>query len=354
MRRINSILLLLVLSLLLMGNTSSSRITEHEKIADSIANVYFEASQQYITEWENAQLQKRITLTTANGNGYLYRVINNKKQYGFFTVASISPDVNHLEVIISTTQGEDPLVENPQAYYYSLPFEFYEHEQYSSMNLVSIANKIKPKSQVQLVSLLSVDTSKLPPVPSEYYYTYYIQYYSVQKILNTPEYYNEVLFNGCAPTSGAMLVAFYDLAIDDWDDLVDGTPPLHHDDNEEAVEDLITLMGDYMNWTTTGTALGDMNDGLDDYFDDFNHGDYHTIISTDDADYKQVIWAGNPSVLAIYTDGSSVPNHAVLGIGVSNTYMIGTRYIVRYNWRSRSGEYSINPNLFYSVTYMSR
>lgn len=360
-KRVLNLILVMFLSVYLFGFARIGRQDKRKLFSDTLAKTYFSINQEFTPEWCNAKLEKRVRLITANGDAYLYRVFDDEKQNGFFTIASISSDIDLLEIIMSTTQGEDPLIKNSQAFYYSIPFEFYEENEYNSKNIISVAKKIHKKEMLEerfnkesYESLSSINRFLLPPVPSQYYYTRYYPYYSVQKIVETPEYYNEIIYNGCAPTSGAMLTAFYDRVVPNWDDLVIGIPPLHHDDDPIAVYNLITLMGNYMNSTFSGTNIADMNTGLNEYFNDHGHGDYSVVWSENSVDYKDVIWSGNPAIMAIYTDSSPVPNHAVLGIGTSVTYLIGTRYIVRYNWRSRPGGYSLNPALFYGLSYMSR
>ena len=64
-----------------------------------------------------------------------------------------------------------------------------------------------------------------------------------------------------------------------------------------------------------------MNTGLNEYFNDHGHGDYVVylkILLTTKALYGQVTQLNG----YLYRQ-CPVPNHAVLGIGTSVTYMIG-------------------------------
>lgn len=76
---------------------------------------------------------------------------------------------------------------------------------------------------------------------------------------DVPEYFNEG--NNCAPTTGAMLISFYD-RYSKYTALYDGLLPLNHDDDKAAVDAFIDVMKTYMKTTESGTNRNDERTGL--------------------------------------------------------------------------------------------
>ena len=202
-------------------------------------------------------------------------------------------------------------------------------------------------------SAATLYTQLLISVPSSYEYTMSSSYYSEVKVLNTPEYFNYdygPIVDGCAPTSGAMLVSFYDNSV--LPNLSSVTLPMQHSTNKTVVDDLIISLASYMGTNqngTSGTTNINAQNGIQSYFRSKGYYNCYASISTSYPEYSTVILSRNPVMLII---NNNPGYHMVLGIGFSNVRYVGTMLITRYNWTSRTGEYQVNASLFNQFIYM--
>ena len=159
---------------------------------------------------------------------------------------------------------------------------------------------------------------------------------------NIPEYYNEAVDNGCAPTSGAMLISFYD-RYSSYQALYPGLLPLNHDDNKPAVDSFIVTMSNYMNTTENGTLRSDEQIGLQQYLNDHGCGGFVVETGYSYSDYVSYYSYSNNPVFV------SISGHAILGIGhasIRQYYSDGSQgirdfMVTHYDWRSRPGSYYV-------------
>jgi hypothetical protein len=336
---------------------------------DEFAYDYFSIMQNFNEEWNEAQIKNVVELSLGNNgeSAYLYRVYRQNIQNGYFVVMSLN---NEIQVVEATFVGEDPVKQNSSINYYVAPFGYYTKKEYENFLLESekfnendstLGMEIKPMDIWPWTDPL--DPNYLVPIPDELVYTYSISYYSVQKILETPEYFNfpfGPVNNGCGPTTAAMLTSFYDRHA--LPNLVPGTLPLHHYENTLAVDNHVIQMAGYLqtcnnmegdltnDGNCTGTNYRNAISGLDRYFNDRGYSSYDAYYSTDLTGYSICILNGNPVYLRLNT----TPGHAVLGIGQVSSYGSTPQLIVRYNWESRSGEFHVSKDLFNGFIFMSR
>jgi hypothetical protein len=172
-------------------------------------------------------------------------------------------------------------------------------------------------------------------------------------IENVPSYLNGLddIWGSCAPTAGAMLVAYYDNEL--WNNLstLEGIWwwqdfPLLHEDDEKLVNDLIFDLAGYFRTcidmesdladedNCVGSSPVEIAYELSEYLDDHNHSAYDGVLApmdNDYDDYSALILHGNPAVVNLFYD-PTYGNHSVLGIGFYNAYMSPSGLIIYDDW----------------------
>lgn len=183
-----------------------------------------------------------------------------------------------------------------------------------------------------------------------------------------PEYYQDYPFylpfnNGCAPTSSAMLIGFYDHYIEGLSNLVPNeVMPINHDSNKSLVTnkivELAKIMGTDMNGND-GTRLDYQIWGINYYFYNrynLSYGAFNiTPHSKDDAfDLAQGIINNtkNPFLASLTTGGRL--GHSVLVIGWQSIYT-GEKYIATHKcYSSERGLRYYNVDMVVNYTYVSK
>lgn len=159
---------------------------------------------------------------------------------------------------------------------------------------------------------------------------------------NVPEYYNDVVSGGCAPTVGVMLISFYD-RYSAYTSLYNGLLPLAHDENKSKVDEFIKTMATYMHTTENGTSRTDEVIGIQNYLDQNHCLGFQVEVGYTFSDYiDYYTYSKNPIFV-------SIEGHAILGIGYASvrkynsdgTQSLNQFMITHYDWRSRPGNYYV-------------
>lgn len=100
-----------------------------------------------------------------------------------------------------------------------------------------------------------------------------------------------------------------------------------------------------------GTNYLNAKNGLTNYFNNNNNGQYDAYYSADYRDYQIAVANRSVSYLRL-KDDDKYGNHAVLGIGTANVRYTGNMMIVRDNWAY--DEVCVNADIFNGFIYMSR
>lgn len=199
-----------------------------------------------------------------------------------------------------------------------------------------------------------------PSLNQNLFSSHYDSFSSSNYLIDCPSYYTASygpVENGCGPTTGAMLVSFFD-RYTDMTNLVSGLLPLEHSDNKAAVDELIITLADYMNTdSVNGTYYWDAMDGLTAYFDDRGYSQFGAFYLDNYADYSTLIISHhNPAYLrirCINDNGEDIGRHAVLGIGVATLRYFGNFMITHYDWYGeRTGNYYVSEDYFVGAIYM--
>ena len=205
-----------------------------------------------------------------------------------------------------------------------------------------------------------------------------------QVLTQVPEYYNfpyGPVDEGCAPTAGAMLIAYYDMH-SNLKNLVDGDMPLMHGDNKQKVDDLIIKLAskDYMSTnlvkikingveeTVNGTPQDYIVSGLTKYLNDRGYGNYVAREISRTVDYDDFCYLigqrSNPFLLRAIKYNEKKKNeekeekrydgHRVLCHGYSRIRYSGDFAITRFNHTDKKGDYYLRfnaPISEYKVTH---
>ena len=214
----------------------------------------------------------------------MYRIIKNNNQNGYVVILRKDESFQVIESRFEGTDGISDIIGNV---YYIAPMGFYDKETfYNKLNLSRMKTNIINNYVIanDSMTINSITPTKLIPVPDAHYKTHYDSFTSYQQMLDTPSYLNYSygpVNNGCGPTTGAMLVAFYDSV--SIGTLYNGLLPQLHNGDKEKVDDLIIEMADYMQTCNnisgnlsdpnncTGTYYFNATTGLTNYFDDNNN-----------------------------------------------------------------------------------
>lgn len=201
---------------------------------------------------------------------------------------------------------------------------------------------------------------KTPTLNTNLYSSHYDSFSSYQLLSNCPTYYNYSygpIKNGCAPTTGAMLVSFYDRYVNELNNLIYGLLPLKHEDNKLGVDSLIKTKASYMKTDPEkGTYWENEISGLTNYFAYRGYSKYKAYHTTDFNDYAYVInGAKNVAFLritAVNGYGITLGGHAVV-FGIANVRYSGNYMITHYNWKGeREGDYYVPQKYFVGCIYI--
>lgn len=217
----------------------------------------------------------------------------------------------------------------------------------------------------------TITTSHVPDLSSNVS-SYYISMVSKVWIENVPSYLNGLdgIYGSCAPTSGAMLIAYYDNEL--WNNLstLEGIWagqyfPLFHEDDEDLVNDLIFVMADYFRTcidmdgdlsssaNCVGSSPVEIAYGLSRYLDLHWHPAFEGILryfSTDYDDYTSLILLGNPAIVNMFYH-PTYGNHSVLAMGFYNAYMSPSGIIIYDNWEHGEVWLSYSVVSYYEFIY---
>lgn len=312
-----------VLPSLLFGLTPSteSPVTLQMKF-DSLSNVF--------SSWQGGDYFR--SPVTLNGET-IYLVTNNNENVGFFSI-------DHNDKITIAHEGE---ITNKNQI-----LEWYTGSTYDDTILTKTTNAVS-----------NIEHYLLPTVPDSLYVTSSDSFVSMQKIEGTPHYYNEpygVVENGCAPTSAAMLLSFYD-RYTSMTNLIDGVLPLDHSENKTLVDQYIVELAELMNTDSIrGTSLAELTLALDDVFDSKNYN-FGGILSYSYSDYSKCINTyHNPALVTLMVSSEMTGGlmHTTLGIGTENVRYVGNMIVARSgDYESPSDTY-ITTDRFHSVIYVAR
>ncbi len=301
----------------------------------------FESICSIIPSWENSYYSFNSYLGTQN-DFKLFDVLSGNDYKGYF-VTDNNDNISTFYV------GEDKL-------------ENYSLEDISPIfsSDFNLDDSFDTSYNINNISTNSV--REMPVLNTNLYSSYSNSYCSTQEIINCPEYYNYPygpVDNGCAPTTGAMLVSFYD-RYTNMSNLVNGLLPLEHSDNKTDVDKLIVEMANYMKTdTNSGTSPSNEVSGLTNYFKTKGYGQYKAYYTSNYEDYSYIInTRKNPAFLritAVDDNGGVLGGHAVLGTGTANIRDAGRFMITHYNWKDkRTGQYYVSSKYFVACIYMGK
>jgi len=359
---------IVLLGLVIMGLLVSSSTEVYARSLDDIeAETFYYEIQESKEEWQNTNLEKGIMIYDINDNkiGTLYRITDGNIQKGYIVY------IDGEGIVEARFEGGDTADKNKNKIYYVFPSRFLtkkEVKEYADKHGTSKrrgsgwgynVTSLTYNGANQLIDYdfssrtYYITTSHVPDMDHNVVYDSSTMHFSY-RVKDVPDYLNEAVVNGCAPTATSMLIVYYDNEL--WNDLStrEGTDfwrlfsgwtrfyfPMSAQDNSGtyssgAVEDLIDDLADDMNTCLggcNGTFDQEWSFGLSLYMDNHNHGEYDAILSpindviwdgsnwvpntstvSELSDYQTLIRTGNPAVLMVGA-GQYGGGHAVLGIG---------------------------------------
>lgn len=318
-------ILLLVTNLILINTNKSFAI--EEKINNSLNSIT-----QINSDLRGSNLNLKNQFALNNKNFKVFTIEKNKQNKGFFIV-------------------KDGTLES---FYIG---DFDESELNNLENLSPIFSRdVSPiMSEITTTANINSSSSFIPITLTidNYQYTSMSTIRS-QIINNCPFYYNYPygpVDGGCVPTSGAMLLSFYD-RYSILTNLIDGTLPLNHEDNKTAVDSLINQLAVLMNTTKTGTDINNEKSGLRQYIKQRGYNNTYTLSHTTFKDYENFINSWHqPTLLGVISVSSNKASaHAVLGVGsaqINNGTNLESYMITHYNVKnSFTGDYYVKSNYF--------
>lgn len=314
---------------------STKNILVDSQAQISIIQKNFTVLKDCIRSWNNSSLDFEFTLK--DNQTSIFSVRNDTKINGYIVMDQSTKDFR------SFYEGKYfPSKEEFETMFLKKSYNNPENQLKTSNRRLRLANKSSDNYSYicNPSNLCSIDSSS--------------QAYS-RIINNCPEYYNEVVVNGCTPTSAAMLISFYDNYSQY--DFYPGILPLKHDDNKEAVKKLIIeLAEDRLTDYEDGTRRDMAVKGLTDFL--HNHSPISTAVrtSTKYQDYVNfVMHSNNPAIVHIN-------GHAILGVGYAKLRKYNSNggqyiqdYIVsHYDWRNRPGDYYVVSDEFEQRTFITK
>lgn len=356
--------------------------------ADSpIANevkVFIQEYSQLEPTWINAKIHSSEKLYNIDDNqiGYLYRIFQKNTQQGYIIYLY---DTGITEARFS---GIDRANEINGRVYYITPGGFFSKQQVKEYYDILVYNSQistdktgtgsgedisriyydvndLPYAYDRNVITFTITTSHVPDLSSNVS-SYYISMVSKVWIEDVPSYLSASsgISNSCAPTSGAMMIAYYDNEL--WNNLstLEGSGtldffPLFHEDNPALVNNLIFVMADYFrtcmdmdgDLSETSNCVGSTAEEIAFGLERYLHTHWHLLytglkanMSVDYDDYTALIALGNPAIVNL--DSTYYGSHSVIGIGFYSAYMSPSGIIIYDNWDH--GEVWINLS---TVTY---
>ena len=288
----------------------------------NVVNIGFKNVRGLIPEWISSDFTLTYSFQKESITFQLFSVKQNCKTLGYFilngSVVSLVYKSNHIPE--KDEIGEIPLLSAG-----------------NNANSISIYSSQDNQPSFSSFSYICKPSSLVVSDSSSQSFAVYLE--------NVPEYYNEAVKNGCSPTTGAMLISFYD-RYSQYTDLYKGLLPLKHDDNPVSVNAFIKIMASYMKTDEEGTYSNLAVSGLNRYFND--HGCQGFKISTNNTfdDYLNYFRCSNNPVFV------NIAGHSILGIGYAQlrTYYpngsqgISNYMITHYDWRSIQGSYYVLGN----------
>ncbi|GEM_PF-3254595 len=317
--------------------------------------------------WVNANVHSFERLYNIDDDliGYLYRIYQNNVQQGYIIY------LFEMGITEAKFTGVDKAIDIYGKVYYVVPSGFFSKKQLQENYDILVYNAtiqtdLTGTGWGQDVTLIRynpdgselnyesvedyfyINTSHVPNLSANVN-SYYISMVSKVWIENVPSYLGQLvgMANVCAPTAGAMFIAYYDNEL--WNNLstLEGGWwwqyfPLLHEDDEDLVNELVLQLSGYfrtcinMNGDLTdptncvGSSAEEVAFGLKNYLDDHNHSSYTGIKATmgvDYDDYTALIALGNPSVVQLAAS-SSYGSHSVIGIGFYSAYMSPSGLII--------------------------
>lgn len=309
--------------------------------------------------------------------GYLYRIFEQNTQAGYVLY------LDSVGIAVAAWEGEDSAKDIRGKVYFIAPNLFVSRSDFMEYQETNIEDQAIPDDTVGstvyhvtdgstgamvTINNFTLDTSRIPNLSSN---TYLISTnYAVRKTITSVPDYN--WYEGCAPTSGGMLTAYYDNEV--WDSLSPydvGDYPLsyiwvdrwllsdyakNYDEVDNLIEELASPT--YFNTNSSGgTTIAQMNVGLEDYFADHGLSTYKVYLgafTSEDltlniSDYQTLISRGNPSLVSMFNH-PTYGNHAVLGMGYLYAAPSSVGAIVHDTWSSEQG-YPVEVFISYSLLY---
>jgi len=335
--------------------------------------------------WVGAQVHSSERLYNIDDEliGFIFRVFQKNTQQGYVIYLFDSG------IIEAKFTGIDRAHEIKGKVYYITPSGFFSKKQVDEYYDILISNaqvdtnlttsgtgreilqvyydaNNLPHSYTYDTITFTINTSHVPNLASNVD-SYYMSTVSKVWIEDVPSYLNGLsgIWGSCAPTAGAMLVAYYDNEL--WNNLstLEGIWwwqffPIVHEDDEDLVNELILQLAGY--FRTCIDMDGDLSDpgncvgstaeeiayGLTEYLGDHNHSSYISLraeMNVDYNDYSALILLGNPAIVNL-SSASTYGSHSVLGMGFYSAYMSPSGIVIYDDWDH--GEVWINLSV---VTY---
>lgn len=248
---------------------------------------------------------------------------------------------------------------------------FYQTGNLSYESFFDDFKEIESEADVQVASYAqksTVNYSKFVQGPSHKYEESKSGFHFEGHLNDMPEYYQDYpsylpFNNGCAPTSSAMLIGFYDHYIESFSNLVpNAVMPINHDGNKSLVTnkivELANLMGTDMNGIN-GTRLDYQIAGITNYLFNNYHFNYRAFNITpysknDSFDLAQGIINNTKNPFLAFLKTGKRLGHSVLVIGWQ-IIRTGEKYIATHKcYSNERGLRYYNVDMVVNYTYVSR
>ena len=381
--------IIVAFAVMLIGIQLSCMSINADSPIDNEVSVFIQEYSLVEPTWVNAKVHSFERLYNIDDDqiGYLYRIFQKNNQQGYIIYLFDSG------IIEARFAGIDRISDINGKVYYIFPGGFYSKEQVKEYYDILVYNsqistdktgsgtgeditKVfyndndDPYEYTRSVVTFIISTSHVPNLSSQVS-SYYNSMVNKVWIEDIPSYLSgsSGIANSCAPTSGAMLIAYYDNVL--WNNLStlegSGTTdyfPLLHEEDPDLVNDLIYVMADY--FRTCKDMDGDLSDptncigsnaeeialGLERYLHSHWHLLYTSlkaVMNDDYDDYTALIALGNPAIVNL--EGGSYGAHTVIGIGFYSAYMSPSGIIVYDNWNHSEVWINLSTVTYYEFIY---
>lgn len=374
-------IIILIIFMFSITLTTLSIDVSAKSISDDLVNEFVSNVSHLVDTWSNPKIKKGDTIygTDDKEVGYLYRIYEGNKQEGYVLY------LNSIGIAEATWEGTDSASGIKGKVYYITPglfmskseFRKYQNNQNDSGVLLgdneigSTVYHVTNGSTGQMSTInFSFDSSRVPSLSNN------VQImsgpYAIRRTIQEVPDYNWSY--GCAPTSGGMLVAYYDNQV--WDSLssydgnddytltyewVDRWLLSDYARNYDVVDDLIEELASSSYFNTNsdgGTTVAQMNVGLENYFADNGLSTYKVYLGDfqeNISDYEALIRSGNTAIISMFGH-PTYQNHGVLGMGYLLAAPSTMGAIVHDTWPTEDGypkEIFISYDLlnYYSFIY---